>query len=116
MTATKHAIAALGRHDARVADAAGRSTHLVLPEELRTGPELVEAPEGPGRIETYTVAFGRDGRPERSMIVVRLDDDRRTMAHGEARHFARLLDAEGVGLRGRVTPGQGDEPNLFRLD
>lgn len=37
-------------------------------------PELIEAPTGMGRIETYTVAFGRDGTPERGIIIGRMGD------------------------------------------
>ena len=38
-------------------------------------------------------------------------------AHGEAHPaaFARLIEAEGVGLRGRVSAGPNGEPNRFEL-
>jgi len=44
-------------------------------------------------------------------------DARRTVACGEARPeaFARLIESEGVGLRGQVSAGEGEEPNRFRL-
>jgi hypothetical protein len=50
-------------------------------------------------------------------MVVRLDDGRRTVANGEdtPHVFARLLEQEGVGVRGRVIPGEGDAPNCFVL-
>ena len=75
-------------------------------------------PEGEGRIEAYTVQFDRANQPTRSMIVVRLEDGRRTVANGEATPsaFARLLESEGVGLRGRVLPGRDGAPNLFEGD
>lgn len=118
MTATKHAICVLATDPARVAAAEGTSTVLDLPPEVTHGPELVDAPEGGGRIETYTVEFDRGGRPQRGMLVIRLDDGRRSVAHcaPEPAVFARLLESEGVGLRGRVTPGAGGSPNRFALD
>ncbi len=116
MTATKHAIAVLGSDPARARAADGISTHVTLPEEQRTGPELVEAPDAKARIETYTVAFGRDGKPERGMLVLRLADGRRSLANAEPQDLTRLVASEGVGLRGRVTPGAGDAPNSFRLE
>jgi hypothetical protein len=77
----------------------------------------VDAPEGAGWIETYTVEFERDNTPRRSVVVVRLDDGSRTIAQGEDTPpvFARLLEHEGVGARGRVVPGEGNSPNRFVL-
>ena len=48
---------------------------------------------------------------------MRLDDGRRSVAHGETNPeaFARLIEHEGVGLRGELSPGGRDKPNLFRL-
>ena len=114
MTATKHAVSILAD---RPDGATGRARVVELPEAERTGPPLVDAPEGPGRIETYTVEFDRENRPQRSMIVVRLDDGTRTLALGEpkAEVFSRLLDQEGVGARGHVTPGTDEKPNTFIL-
>jgi hypothetical protein len=61
--------------------------------------------------------FDRDNKPERSVLYLRLPDGRRSVAHGEpsAELFRRLLEVEGVGLRGTVTPGQGESPNTFKL-
>jgi acetyl-CoA C-acetyltransferase len=117
MTATKHAVSILSRGEERAIRAGGRSSVEELTAEERTGPPLVDAPEGPGRIETYTVEFDRDNRPQRSILVVRLDDGSRTVANGEQTPpvFARLLEQEGVGARGRVDPGEGDAPNRFVL-
>ena len=117
MTATKHAMCALSSDPARADAAEGDASVVVLPPEKCNGPELADAPEGPGRIETYTVEYERDNRPKRSIIVVRLADGRRSVAHGETTDaaFARLVESEGVGLRGRVIPGQDGAPNQFIL-
>ncbi len=115
MIATKHSICVLSTDPGRIAAADGGSSVVELPAEQCTGPELADAPEGKGRIEAYTVEFDRANQPTRSMIVVRLEDGRRTVANGEATPsaFARLLESEGVGLRGRVLPGKDGAPNRF---
>jgi hypothetical protein len=105
-------------HPSRAAPSSGRSRTVELPERERTGPSLADFPDGAGRIETYTVSFDRESRAERSIVVVRLDDGRRTVGHGEdtPAFFARILQREGVGAKGRVTPGEGEAPNRFTLD
>lgn len=115
MTATKHVIAVLATDPARIAAADAGITDLELPPELVTGPELVDFASGAAEVETYTVEFDREGRPHRSVVVLRLEDGRRTVAQGEPTPlgFSRLLEQEGVGLRGKVTPGEGAGPNLF---
>jgi len=113
MTATKHAIAILSNDPERIRAAEGISSVVELPHEVTHGPELVDAPDGPAEIETYTVEFGRDGNPQKSFIVARLSDGRRTMALGEADGFDGLINGEGVGQQGKIVPGEGQEPNRF---
>lgn len=117
MSAAKHSVGLFSTDPARIAAADGDAPDIPLCPEDRTAPEIVDAPDGPGTIETYTVAFDRENRPESSRMIVRLDDGRRTVACGEARPeaFARLIESEGVGLRGQLSAGAGDEPNRFRL-
>ena len=118
MSASKHAVSVFSADPARVAAADGETPHVELPAEARSGPEIVDAPEGPGTIETYTVVFDRENCPQTSRLIVRLDDGRRTVAHGEPTPaaFARLIESEGVGLRGVVRPGHVGEPNRFELE
>jgi len=118
MSGSKHAACVLSNDPARVAAADGQARQAQPPAAELVGPEVVEAPDGPGRIETYTVAFGRDSQPLVSRLIIGLDDGRRTVAHGEAspEAFARLIENEGVGLRGRVKPAGGEGLNLFELD
>ncbi|MBW2282538.1 MAG: acetyl-CoA acetyltransferase [Deltaproteobacteria bacterium] len=117
MAMTKHSASVLSSDRERIAAAERRSEVLDISPELVTGPELADQPDGPGTIETYTVEFERDGTPARGIVVVRLDDGRRTVAHVEPRPevFARLLETEAVGLRGRASAG-ADQPNGFALD
>jgi acetyl-CoA C-acetyltransferase len=117
MSAAKHAVNIFSTDPGRIAAADGEAPRIQLPAEELSGPEIVEAPEGPGTIESYTVAFDRENHPETSRLILRLDDGRRTIAHGEQTPaaFARLIESEGVGLRGSVRPGHGEEPNRFEL-
>jgi acetyl-CoA C-acetyltransferase len=118
MSAAKHAVSVFSTEPARIAAADGEAPFVELPPEDSSGPEIAEAPEGAGAIETYTVAFDRENRPRTSRLIVRLDDGRRTVAHGEesAAAFARLTLSEGVGLRGSITPGRDGRPNRFALE
>ena len=118
MTATKHAVCVLSSDPALAAAAEGTATRVDPPEDLRRGPELVDAPEGPAVVETYTVEYDRTGAPVRSVLVLRLPDGRRSVANGETTPaaIAALTEAEGVGRPGTVAPGAAGEPNRFALD
>ncbi|HLY82126.1 MAG TPA: hypothetical protein VKQ71_04030 [Acidimicrobiales bacterium] len=117
MTATKHAVSVLSSDPVRIAAASGRSTSNVpVPDKVRLGPPLADPPpEGPATIETYTVEYGRDGQPVRSIVVLRLPDGRRTVANGDPADVPALVSEEGVGKRGRVAPGQDGAANRFVL-
>ena len=51
------------------------------------------------------------------MLYLRLPDGRRSVANGDKSEalFRLLVEVEGVGVLGVVTPGAGKEPNVFRL-
>jgi hypothetical protein len=101
-----------------VAACDGRATAVELPPELKNGPPLVDHPRGRATVESYTVLFDRANRPERSIFLLRLEDGRRTLANGTIVPAAlpRILEHEGVGLRGEVTPGEDGAPNRFAWD
>jgi acetyl-CoA C-acetyltransferase len=115
MTATKHSIALLSNDPARIRAAEGRAEEVALPEAECRGPELADAPDGAGAVETYTVAFDRANRPERCIVVVRLEDGRRTVAQSEPASggLSRWIESEGVGTRGKVLGGAEGAPNRF---
>lgn len=71
-------------------------------------PEVAEEPAGPATIETYTVVHGREGEPIRGIVIGRLDDGRRFLANtpDDRAVLEALTTREGVGVRGRVTPGE----------
>jgi len=83
--------------------------------DATTHPPLEREPQGPGTIETYTVLYGRDGAPEKGIIVGRLPDGRRFVANtpDDRTVLEGLVSTEGVGRRGRVTTGGGI--NRFEL-
>ncbi len=67
-------------------------------------PAIAEEPAGPATVETYTVVHGRDGGPERGIVIGRLPDGRRFFA--VAPRDRAVLEAmereEQVGRAGRV--------------
>ncbi len=76
--------------------------------DAEPSPAVVEKPEGRGRIETYTVLHDREGAPIRGLVIGLLDDGRRFLANTPADRdvLEGLETREGVGLPGRVTPGE----------
>jgi acetyl-CoA C-acetyltransferase len=117
MTATKHAVTLLSNDPARMAAASGRAAGDVpVPDRVRLGPPLhATPPEGTATVETYTVEYGRDGQPVKTILVLKLPDGHRTVANGDLAEVKTLVTEEGVGRRGRITPGADGRPNHFTL-
>lgn len=101
---TKHAIGVYGTEPGPEPWRPGDVRALQAELDRQPHPELAPRAEGPGTIETYTVVHGRDGAPERGIVIGRLDDGRRFLAivDGERAELEGLEVREGVGLRGRV--------------
>ena len=53
-------------------------------------PEVLNDYQGPARIETYTVAFGRDGTPLNGIVVLRTPAGARTLARVDAEDSASM--------------------------
>ena len=110
---TKHAVGVYGTtpplHPGRPADPAALQREV----DARPGPALVDAPNGTGIIETYTVLHDRDGTPVCGIVVGRTDDGRRFLANTAPDRdlLEALTREEGVGCRGRAT--QDAEANRF---
>jgi acetyl-CoA C-acetyltransferase len=77
---------------------------------------MVREADGRGFIETYTVIYDRENQPVRGIIIGRLDDGRRFIAHTpEDRPLLEgLMESEAVGRAGKVTNKDG--LNLFDLE
>lgn len=87
------------------------------PERARhpEGPVRVnEAPEGSGVVETYTVVCGRSGEPETGIVVGRLDNGERFLAHtpDDRALLEHWMKNEAIGIRGQVKAGP--PVNTFR--
>lgn len=80
--------------------------------DAEPSPGVALEPSGDAVIETYTVVHGREGEPIRGIVIGRLDDGRRFLANtpDDRAVLEALTTDEGVGVRGRVTPG---ESNVF---
>jgi acetyl-CoA C-acetyltransferase len=85
-----------------------------LPQDMRTDPvPVAEEASGRGTVETYTVLYGRDGAPERGIVIGRLDDGTRFLANTpEDRDLLEAFAAEeAIGRRGQVR--RDEDRNLF---
>ena len=76
---------------------------------------FTQAPDGNGRIETYTVLHGRAG-VERALVIGLLDDGTRFIAETPADEntLRQMMGRDMLGVRGVVT--SGEEKNLFVPD
>jgi acetyl-CoA C-acetyltransferase len=71
-------------------------------ERLREDSDAI----GPAEIETFTVTYNRDGRPERGIVSCRIGDDARTWANVEdPDQLAELVGAETAGWSGILLGG-----------
>jgi acetyl-CoA C-acetyltransferase len=80
-------------------------------------PDIVERPEGPARIETYTVCHSRDGY-RMGIVIGRDAADRRFIANtpSDQETLMDLESREGVGRPGTVKPSENGALNIFTPD
>ncbi len=78
--------------------------------------EIVASPEGPATVATYSVLHGRDGAPERAVLICDVPGGGRCYAQldGDAAVLGSVEVEELVGRRVTLTPRQ--QRNLARLD
>ncbi len=112
--ATKHAI---GVYGARRPEGEWSRTdpHVDQAEvDAQPHPQLVEEAEGPATVETYTVAYGRDG-PERGIVIGRLEDGRRFLANTppDGALLQTMTEREFVGAKGATRHDPGTGTNVF---
>jgi len=109
----------LTKHSATVLSCEPRPGGLAPAAEVDVSAEadpvvLRDAAEGAAVVETYTVIYGRDGAPERGIVIGRLDDDgARFVANtpDDREALEAFVAVENVGRRGRVTVRE--DQNLF---
>lgn len=76
-------------------------------------PEFTSVYQGPANVETHTVVYDREGRPQFGVVIGRTPPGERLMARVDATDTATLatltdLDRSPVGIQGRVTAGPDD--------
>jgi acetyl-CoA C-acetyltransferase len=78
-------------------------------------PALVGEATGAATVETYTVAFGREGEPEMGIIIGRLDDGSRFVANTppEPETLWTMTREEMIGRRGSVEHDAATQRNIF---
>jgi acetyl-CoA C-acetyltransferase len=113
MAASKFAATVISNDPARVAAAAGAALFRV--DCNSDGPRVADAADGPARVDTYTIEYDREGRPSRSILMLRLPDGARTVANGPATaaFHAELFAREPIGREGHVRHDLGTRLNQF---
>lgn len=105
---TKHHALVVSKTPPRDALAQETSVQGEADRNRRAVPEFVTEASGKGKVESFTVLYGRGGDAEHGVVMLRTADDRRTLAripasdHGT---LARLLDMNRttVGSLGEIT-------------
>jgi acetyl-CoA C-acetyltransferase len=115
--ATKHSA---GVYSARRPSRPWKRTDPALDQakvEAMESPPFEEQPYGPAVVETYTVAFGREGEPEQGIVIGRLGDGTgpRFFANTPAdpAQLWAMTREEFVGRRGTVEPDPATGRNVF---
>jgi acetyl-CoA C-acetyltransferase len=109
MAASKHAVSIVGAHTSSER-ADSRAERVTLDRSVLEGSEVVDLVSGDGIVLTYTVEFGRDGFPVKTIYLVELDNGRRTVGNGMCtdEEIRVLMEEEGVGRRVSVLAGTID--------
>lgn len=81
----------------------------------RAVPEFVAEASGKGKVESFTVLYGRGGDVEHGVVMLRTEDDRRTLARIPASDTATLahllnMDRTPVGSIGEITMAADGTP------
>jgi len=111
---TKHAI---GVYSARPKDDDWYRPDMTKDQEqidTAARPVLAEQANGPATIETYTVMFDREAKPELGIVIGRLGDGRRFISNVEG-DLESMTKREMVGVGGRVRHDDTSGKNIFEL-
>ncbi len=81
-------------------------------------PNLVEAAQGSGTVETYTVVFDRAGEPEFAIVIGRLEDESRFIANTEPDPglLRWMTQEEMVGRRAKVRHDTETGRNIVAIE
>jgi acetyl-CoA C-acetyltransferase len=105
---TKHHALVVSKAPPHEALAQETSVQAEADRNKRAVPEFVTEPSGQGKIESFTVLYGRGGDVEHGVVMLRMTDDRRTLGRipaGDSTTLAHLLDMNRtpVGSFGEIT-------------
>lgn len=105
---TKHHALVVSKTPPRAALAQETGVQGEADRNRRAAPEFVMEASGKGKVESFTVLYGRGGDAEHGVVMLRTADDRRTLARIPASDnatLARLLDMNRtpVGSVGEIT-------------
>src|SRR5438270_1832291 len=92
---TKHHALVVSKSPPREALAQETSVQAVAESNKRAVPEFVTDVSGKGKVESFTVLYGRGGDVEHGVVMLRTEDDRRTLARipaSDTATLAHLLD------------------------
>jgi acetyl-CoA C-acetyltransferase len=112
---TKHHGLVLSRQPPREALAQQPSVQGVADRAKRAVPEFVTEATGKGKVESFTVIYGRVGDAEHGVVMLRTEDDRRTLARIPASDEKTLghlqnMDRTPVGSMGDIAMAEDGVP------
>jgi acetyl-CoA C-acetyltransferase len=93
---TKHHALVVATTSPRAALAQEASVQSEADRNKRTVPEFVTEASGKGKVESFTVLYGRGGNIEHGVVMLRTTDDRRTLARIPASEAATLAHLENM--------------------
>jgi acetyl-CoA C-acetyltransferase len=93
---TKHHGLVLSRQPPREALSQETSVQAAADRAKRAVPDFVAEAIGKGTVESFTVLYGRGGDAEHGVVMLRTEDDRRTLARIPARDAATLAHLENM--------------------
>ena len=105
---TKHHALVLSRQASREALAQETSVQAVADRNKGTVPDFVDQASGKGKVECFTVLYGRNSEVEHGVVMLRTEAGQRTLARVPAQDAATLvhltnMDRTPVGSVGEIT-------------
>ncbi len=112
---TKHHALVLSRKPPREAMAQDTSVQAEADRNKGPVPEFVAEAKGTGKVESFTVIYGRNGEVEHGVVMLRTPANARTLARVPARDGQTLahltnMDRTPVGSSGEITMAQDGVP------
>jgi acetyl-CoA C-acetyltransferase len=112
---TKHHALVLSRQPPREALAQETSVQGAADRARRAVPDFVTEATGKGKVESFTVLYGRGGEAEHGVVMLRTEDDRRTLGRIPASDentlaHLRNMDRTPVGSVGEIAMADDGVP------